>query len=309
MRREGRTTAGRRGVAAALLPPEELVRLGSLELVARLVVEGTVAGRHRSPGRGGSHEFAAHRPYVPGDDLRRVDWKVYGRTDRYYVRESVAETNLRAMIVLDSSASMAFSAGGRIAKLEYARTMAAALVHLLIGQQDAVGVAMFGDRLERYVPPRGGRRQRARLFDVLTEIEASGGTTPDGPFRELAERLPRRGLLVLLSDLLGPPERFLPGLRYFRARGHEVVVFHVLDPSERTLSGLGAPGRFEDVESGAVLRAEPAELVEGYRAALADLESTYRKQAHDRGFDFVPIVTSEPIGSALGRWLARRSGR
>lgn len=290
----------------AFLPPEELVRLGSLELLARLVVEGSLAGRHRSPGRGGSHEFAEHRPYVPGDDLRRVDWKVYGRTDRYYVRESEAETNLRATVVLDTSASMGFSAGGRVTKLEYARIVAASLAHLLIGQQDAVGVATFGDRLDAFVPPRGGRRQRARLLEVLAAVEPGGGTTPDGPFRRLAERLSRRGLLILLSDLLGPPERFLPGLRYFRARKHEVVVFHVLDPSERTLADLGTPGRFRDAETGAVLEAEPRELADGYRDALADLERAYRAQAHDRGFAFAPLTTDVPVGIALGRWLARR---
>ncbi len=286
----------------------ELLGLGSLDLVARLAVEGTMSGRHRSPARGGALEFAQHRPYVPGDDLRRIDWKVYGRTDRYYVRESEEETNLRSTLVLDRSASMGFASPGNPAKWAYARLVAAALVHLLIVQHDAVGLATFSAGLDAYVPPRAGRAQRARLIEALESTVPGGETSPAGPFRELAERLPRRGLLVVLSDLLGPPERFLPGLRYFRYRKHEIIVFHVLDPAERSLEGLGAAPALADAETGRVVRAAPESLAAGYAEALTELEATYRAQAHDRGFDFVPLTTSEPVGVALGRYLAARSG-
>lgn len=269
-------------------------------------MEGYLTGRHRSPGRGGSLEFAEHRPYVAGDDLRRVDWKVYGRTDRWYIRESEEETNLRATILLDTSASMAFGAGGRPSKWEYARMVAAALVHLLLSQQDAVGLALFGEGLGRFVPPRGGRAQRARLFEVLAGAAPGGETAPEGPFRELAERLPRRGVLVLISDLMGPPERFLPGLRYFRYRKHEVVVLHVLDPAERSLEELDDAPAIEDAETGRILRTHPGELAAGYQEALAEMEAAYRSQAHDRGFDFVSLTTDEPVGTALGRYLGER---
>ena len=292
-----------------ILPPEDLLRLGSLDLVARLAVEGFMAGRHRSPGRGGAHEFAEHRPYAPGDDLRRVDWKVYGRTDRWYVRESEEETNLRATIVVDVSASMGWASPGQVPKWEYARMIAASLAHLLLAQQDAVGLAVFSDALGAFVPPRGGRGQRARVLEALERSTPAGTTSPESPFRELAERLPRRGLLVVVSDLLGPTERFLPGLRYFRARRHEVVVFHVLDPAERALERLGPAPGVADVETGRVLREELDGLGPGYARALAELEATYLAQAHDRGFDFVPLSTDEPIGIALGRWLSRRSRR
>jgi uncharacterized protein (DUF58 family) len=293
----------------ALLPPAELLRLGSLDFVARLVVEGFLSGRHRSPARGGSLEFAEHRAYVPGDDLRRVDWKVYGRTDRWYVRESEEETNLRATLLLDASASMAFGSRGVPTKWEYARLVAAALAHLLLAQQDAVGVATFSESLEAFVPPHGGRGQRARVFEALAGAGVRGRTEPEEPFRALAERLPRRGLLLLLSDLMGPPERFLPGLRYFRYRKHEVVVFHVLDPAERALERLGEAPSVADVETGRVMRAGPDELAAGYAEALAELERVYRAQAHDRGFEFVPLTTDEPVGIALGRWLAGRRAR
>ena len=292
-----------------LLPPQELLRLGSLELVARLVVEGYLAGRHRSPGRGGSLEFAEHRPYVPGDDLRRVDWKVYGRTDRWYVRESEQETNLRATLVLDASASMGFASGQLPSKWLYGRALAAALAWLLLGQQDAVGLATFGDGLRAFVPPRAGRAQRARLFAALEAEEVGGGTSPEGPFRELAERLPRRGLLILLSDLLGPPERFLPGLRYFRHRKHEVVVFHLLDPAERSLAALPPGEEIVDVETGRALHARPEELARGYGEELEALERTYRDQAHDRGFDWVSVTTDEPVAAVLGRYLVSRRHR
>lgn len=285
----------------------ELLGLGSLDLVARLAVEGTMSGRHRSPARGGALEFAQHRPYVPGDDLRRIDWKVYGRTDRYYVRESEEETNLRSTLVLDRSASMGFASPGNPVKWAYARLVAAALVHLLIAQHDAVGLATFSAGLDAYVPPRAGRAQRARLLEALESTAPGGETRPEGPFRDLAERLPRRGLLIVLSDLLGPPERFLPGLRYFRYRKHEIIVFHVLDPAERSLEGLGAAPALADAETGRVVRAAPESLAAGYAEALAELEATYRAQAHDRGFDFVPLTTSEPVGVALGRYLAARS--
>ena len=295
--------------SATLLPPRELLRLGSLEFVARLVVEGYLAGRHRSPGLGGSLEFAEHRPYVPGDDLRRVDWKVYGRTDRWYVRESEQETNLRATIVVDASASMGYASGDNPSKWEYARALAASLAWLLLAQQDAVGLATFGDGIRTFIPPRGGRAQRARLFAALEAEDAAGGTSPEGPFRQLAERLPRRGLLVLISDLLGPPERFLPGLRFFRHRKHEVVVFHVLDPAERSLAALPPGEEIVDLESGRSVHARPEELAEGYGRELEALERNYREQAHDRGFDWVPIATDEPVSAVLGRYLAARRHR
>lgn len=294
---------------AGLLPPEELLRLGSLELIARLVVEGYLAGRHRSPGLGGSLEFAEHRPYVPGDDLRRVDWKVFGRTDRWYLRESEQETNLRATLVLDASASMGFASAGRPTKWVYGRALAAALAWLLLAQQDAVGLATFADGIRTFVPPRGGRAQKARLLAALEAEEPAGETSPEGPFRELAERLPRRGLLVLVSDLLGPPERFLPGLRFFRHRRHEVVVFHLLDPAERSLAALPAGGEIVDAETGRGLKARPEELAEGYREELEALERRYRDQAHDRGFDWVAVSTDEPVGAVLGRYLAARRHR
>jgi uncharacterized protein (DUF58 family) len=292
--------------SAALLSPAELLRLGSLDFVARLVVEGFLAGRHRSPERGGSLEFAEHRPYVPGDDLRRIDWKVFGRSDRYYVRESEEETNLRAVLVLDASASMAWAGEGPVSKFEYARLLAAALGHLLLAQQDAVGLAAFAGGLTAFFPPRGGPNQRVVLMEALAGLEAAGETWPDAPFRALAERLPRRGVLIVISDLLGPTERFLPGLRYFRHRKHEVVVLHVLDPAERSLAGLQEAGGIVDAETGRVLRTPPSELADGYREALSRLERVYRTQAHDRGFDYVPLSTAEPVGVALGRYLERR---
>lgn len=295
--------------SAALLPPRELLRLGSLELVARLVVEGYLAGRHRSPGLGGSLEFAEHRPYVPGDDLRRVDWKVYGRTDRWYVRESEQETNLRATLVVDASASMGYASGENASKWEYARALAASLAWLLLAQQDAVGLATFGDGIRAFIPPRGGRAQRARLFAALEAEEAGGGTSPEGPFRQLAERLPRRGLLVLISDLLGPPERFLPGLRFFRHSKHEVVVFHVLDPAERSLAELPSGEEIVDLETGRSVHARPEEIADGYGRELEALERLYREQAHDRGFDWVPTGTEEPVSAVLGRYLAGRRHR
>lgn len=292
----------------AFLPPTELLRLGGLDLVSRLVADGFLAGRHRSASRGGSLEFAEHRAYVRGDDLRRVDWKVFARTDRFFMRESEAETNLRAMLLLDASASMGFSTDGRPTKLRYAAAMAAALAHLLLQQHDAVGLASFGEELHSFLPPRGGASQRTRILTQLEALAPKGETSPEGPFRELAERVPRRGLLLLLSDLMGPPERFVPGLQFFRHRGHEVIVFQLLDPGERSLEALGDVGRLRDAESGRIVDAVPAVLASGYRRELAALEAEYRHQAHERGFDFASFSTDEPLGVALARYLGRRRG-
>lgn len=225
------------------------------------------------------------------------------------MRESEEETNLRATLVVDASASMAFASPGRPTKWQYAQAVAAALCHLLVSQHDAVGLATFAGGLTGFIPPRAGRGQRARVMAALEAVGPGGETAPEGPFRELAERLPRRGALLLISDLLGPPERFLPGLRYFRHRKHEVVVLQVLDPVERTLEGLTEAREIVDAETGRSLKAGGDDLAPGYREALAELEATYRAQAHDRGFDFLPLTTDDPVGVALARYLTARRHR
>jgi uncharacterized protein (DUF58 family) len=244
------------------LDPAVVGKLENLELKARLIVEGYIAGLHRSPYHGFSVEFAEYRPYMPGDSIKTVDWKVYAKTDRTYVKVFEEETNLIANLLLDKSGSMGFPVDG-ITKLEYGSMLAASLAYLMIRQQDAVGLCMFDDAVRAMIPHRSVRKQ---LFHILQTLEGttSGAKTSISPaLHELAERMGRRGLVVLISDLMDDPEKVLMGLKHFRHRGHEVIVFHVLDPREMDIDYREAV-EFEDMETGQKLRVEPAFLREQF---------------------------------------------
>src|SRR5437773_1520878 len=239
--RAGSGAQPERGVARgsaegrAFLDPEVVARLAHLDVRARLVVEGFIAGMHRSPFHGFSVEFSEHRPYMPGDPLKNLDWKVLAKSDRYLVKQYTEETNLRAHLLLDLSGSMGFrSERASLSKLEYARSLAAALAYLMIGQQDAVGAMLFAERPLQYVPPRSVRSHLDVVLKCLAHGTASGRTRLAPALHELAERIKRRGLVVLLSDLLDSPAEVLSGLQHFRHRNHEVIVFHVLRSEEHT---------------------------------------------------------------------------
>src|SRR5918996_667856 len=252
-----------------LLHPRDLAQLGGLEFVAREVVEGFLTGLHRSPHRGFSVEFAEHRMYQPGDDLRYIDWRMFGRSDRYYIKQFEEETNLRSYLLLDVSASMAWtSAQGMLPpKLWYAKQLAASLALMLLRQGDAVGLIGFDERTRAHVAPRGGRRHWYEILRALHPLGATGKTDASTALRDLAGRLRRRGLVVLLSDLLVDPETTRLALRFLRHRGHEVLVFHLLDPGERELPGVG-DARFVDPETGEELPVSVADLRTEYRRAV-----------------------------------------
>jgi uncharacterized protein (DUF58 family) len=289
------------------LDPEALSRLDSMELIARLVVEGFIAGLHRSPFHGFSVEFSEYRPYNPGEPVSRVDWKVYAKTDRHYVKLFEEETNLRATLLLDGSRSMDFrGAPARVTKFRYASMLAAGLAYLLVRQQDAVGLVTFDEKIRQVLPARSVRRH---LYDLLTAIERDqpGGLTDVGTtLHRAAEMVKRRGLVILLSDLLDEPERVLAGLKHFRHRGHEVLVFHVLDPLERDLD-LRREVRLEDLETGEKLRTQPwfirKEAGERVAAWIRQLESECREHR----IDYVPLTTDMPFDVALRRVLDRRA--
>lgn len=289
------------------LDPDALSRLDSMELIARLVVEGFIAGLHRSPFHGFSVEFSEYRPYNPGDSVGRIDWKVYAKTDRHYVKLFEEETNLRATLLLDGSRSMDFAGeAGRVSKFRYASMLAAGLAYLLIHQQDAVGLVTFDEKIRQVLPARSVRRH---LYDLLTAIEQQrpGGLTDVGAtLHRAAEMVKRRGLVILISDLLDEPERVLAGLKHFRHRGHEVLVFHVLDPLERDLD-LRREVRLEDLETGETLRTQPwfirREMSEGVTAWIRGLESECREHR----IDYLPLTTDTPFDVALRRALDRRA--
>jgi uncharacterized protein (DUF58 family) len=271
------------------------------------VVEGFIAGMHRSPFHGFSVEFAEHRPYMPGDPLKNLDWKVLAKSDRYLVKQYTEETNLRAHLLVDLSGSMGFqSKRASLSKLEYARSLAAALAYLMIHQQDAVGVMLFADRPLRYVPPRSVRSHLDVVLKTLAEGQPAGRTRLGPALHELAERIKRRGLVVLLSDLLDTPADVLSGLQHFRHRNHEVIVFHVLDPDEIDFPFTDT-STFVDMESGAQLTTEPWEIAARYRERLEAWRSRYSRACREQLVDYVPLDTRMPFDRALLAYLEKRA--
>jgi uncharacterized protein (DUF58 family) len=288
-----------------LLDPDVAARLKSLELRARLVVEGFISGLHKSPYHGFSVEFAEHRQYMPGDPVAHVDWKVFGKTDRYYLKEFEEETNLRCQILLDCSGSMAFGSQG-ITKFEYARTLAAALAYLMQGQRDAVGLTAFSDRMVTDLPSRSARVHLHLLLRELSLLEPGSTTSTHDTFGTMADRLKRRGLVIILSDLLTDPAVVIRGLKHFRFRRHEVVVFQILDPRERDF-GFARAARFEDMETGELLPTLPAQIRSAYKAQMQELVATYRSNCLESLVDYHLLDTEVPFGHALYAYLGKRS--
>lgn len=292
---------------ADLLAPHELALLGGLEFVARHVVEGFLAGLHRSPHRGFSVEFAEHRAYQPGDDLRYVDWRMYARSDRHYVKQFEEETNLRAYLLVDASASMAWSSspGALPPKLWYAKQLSACLALLLLRQGDAVGLIGFDEKMRAHIGPRGGRRHWHDLLRALEPLEATGRTEAANALRDIAGRLPRRGLVVLCSDLLVDPESTRLALQFLRHRGHEVLVFHILDPGELELPG-DRNARFVDPETGEELPVSVAHLRNEYREAVERAIEEWRRALVPLGIDYTLLETDQPLVHALRAYLRKR---
>jgi uncharacterized protein (DUF58 family) len=292
---------------ADLLGPRDLATLGGIEFVARQIVEGFIAGLHRSPHRGFSVEFAEHRMYQPGDDLRHIDWRVFGRSDRYYIKQFEEETNLRAYLLMDTSASMAWSSSpDRLpSKLWYARQLAASIALLLLRQGDAVGMLGFDHELRRRIVPRGGRRHWYELVRAIAELEGGGRTEAPSALRDVAGRLRRRGLVILFSDLLVDPAATRLALRFLRHRGHEVLVFHLLDPGERELPGVG-DARFVDPESGEDLPVSVADLRSEYRAAVLEALHEWHVNLVPQQIDYVIVETDQPMALALRAYLRKR---
>jgi uncharacterized protein (DUF58 family) len=287
------------------LQPSVVSQIDRLDLVARLVVEGFITGLHQSPYHGFSAEFSEYRQYMPGDPLRNLDWKVLGRTDRLFVKQYEEETNLKAFLVLDSSASMAYGSGG-ITKHRYATFISAALTHLMLRQRDAVGLVSFDSELRTYLPPRS---VNSYLHTLLHAIESSA---PDGSdtnladtFHDLAERIKRRALIIVLSDLLDDTDQVLNGLKHFRHRNHEVIVFHVIDPREKDLA-FDRETLFVDLESGSRISTEPWQIAKEYREEVDARLGRLQRECRDNFIDYVCLDTETPFNVALSNYLAKR---
>lgn len=282
-----------------LLDPADVAALGGIELVARGVVEGFLAGLHRSPFRGFSVEFTEHRAYQPGDELRYLDWRMAARSDRLFVKQFEEETNLRAMILVDASRSMAWrGAPDRLTKRAYADRLAAALALVLLRQRDATGIVTFDDAVRRIVPPRARHGQWERVVRALVETPDGGGTAARAALERILDLLVRRGLVVLVSDLLFDRELAVTALRFLRHRGHEVIVLHLLDPAERELAGPPEV-RFRDVESDAAVIARPRELARAYADTVRREISAWRTVCRRHGIAYHDVTTDTPFGYAL----------
>jgi len=293
------------------LPPEVLARIGRLDLRARTVVDGVLAGLHKSPYKGNSVEFLQHREYTRGDDLRRVDWKVWGRQDRLYVKEFEDETNLRLFLLVDGSASMdyqppRFGATQGLTKFDYAATLAASLAWLGLSQGDAVGTAVFDKQVTASVPARTSRSHLASLVKALEQPRQKQPSDFLAVLRGLAETLPRRGLVVLCSDLLGDRDAIFKGLQLLRQRGHDLAIFHVLDDDELDFPFDG-PTRFEGLELPEDLACNPRALRAGYLEAIDKFLVEARSRAAATRCDYHLVRASQPIDSVLVNFLARRN--
>jgi uncharacterized protein (DUF58 family) len=290
-----------------LLDPFEVAQLGGIELTAAGVVEGFLAGLHRSPFRGFSVEFTEHRPYQAGDELRYLDWRVLARADRLAVKQFEAETNLRAMLVLDASRSMAWrGAPRRLSKHDYARRLAAALAIVLLRQRDATGLIAFDDAVRTLVPARARSLQRWALLKALAELEPGGGTAAAAALQRVTDLLRRRGLVVFISDLLFDPDLALRAMLFLRHRGHQVLVFHVTDPAELELEGPPEV-RYEDPETGRGIVVRPREFRGAYRDAVRRAIAAWRLACRRAGMTYLHVRTDTPFGHVLRQAAERRA--
>ncbi|MDA1201467.1 MAG: DUF58 domain-containing protein [Planctomycetota bacterium] len=295
------------------LEPAVLARLAGVPLLSRRPMVGNVSGRHASPHRGSSVEFAEYRKYVPGDDLRRLDWRAFGRSDRFYVKEYEADTNLRLCLVLDTSGSMGYgstspAAGSSqpLTKIAYARRICGTLAYLASQQGDAVGVSCAAEEIVRTLPPRRSPAHLRLVFDVLEEARPQGTTGLPEVLHELAETVRQRALVVVVSDLFVPTEELAGAFGHLKFRRHDVAVFHLLDPQEIGFQ-FQRPTRFLDLEGGGAIFADPVEIADRYHAAVTAYLEAIRQLVLESGIDYHRVLTDEPYEQVLARFLVGRA--
>ena len=289
------------------LNPEILSRISRLELRARLAVEGFLSGRHRSPYHGVSVEFAEHREYVPGDDLRHLDWKVFGKSDRYFIKRYEEETSLTCTIVVDSSRSMEYIGEGAFSKFDYAATTAAALSYLILKQQDFVGMAVFDEAVRSFIPPSNNPGHLMTLVEALSGVSPAEKTDLGAVLADIASRIRQRGMVIVISDLLDDPDNILQGLRKIRSRKQDVIVFHTLDHDEVAFP-LQRIYRFEGMEDLLKLTADPRALRASYIEIFKEFADKMRRGCQHQGIDYVLLDTKRMLDVALTAFLANRAG-
>ena len=286
------------------LKPETAAKLQNMALRARLVVEGYISGMHKSPYHGFSVEFAEHRAYGPGDEIRHIDWKLYGKTDRFYTKRYEEETNLHSHILLDISNSMHYSSG-KLTKLEYGSYLTAALSYLMLNQQDGVGLGLFHHKLESLLPPRSTQSHLNSVFTQLENITPGQDTNLGSVLHEMAERIKKRGLTIIISDLMDDMDLIMDGLKHFRHKKQEMIVFHIIDREEIEFS-FNTRTRFKDMETGEMITTEPWQIRNAYKSLMKTYQDRYRKQCGLRKIDYLPLYTDLDLDYALNEYLRKR---
>jgi uncharacterized protein (DUF58 family) len=283
-----------------------LASIADLEMVARVIVDGTVAGLHRSPFHGYSAEFSQYRHYRPGDDLKYVDWKLFARTDRFFTKQYRETTNVLAQIALDASASMSYRGASGVSKLDYARMLAAALSHVISRQGDGAGLVVYDDEIREYIPSRTGPSHLRKLLVALAGVRPSGHTATARAVRRAAELLKRRGILIVLSDFYDEEAAVEAELRRAIRMGHEVALFHVLSREELEFP-LSGQLELEDLESGATVVTSAHEIREAYRRRVHDFVGAWRTRCTGYGIDYTSVITDKPLDVALREYLLKRA--
>ncbi len=286
------------------LQPSVVAQLANMELRARLVVEGFITGLHKSPYHGFSVEFTEHRQYMPGDEIKHIDWKAYGKTDKYYIKQFEEETNLKSYILIDASKSMEFGSEG-IKKIDYASYIAAALAYLMVEQRDAVGLTVYDEAIRISMPPRATRLYLKQILKELELLTTGNKTGTAVSLHRVAEQMKRRGLVIVISDLFDDPKKVLTALKHFRHKGNEVIVMQVLDPLERSFA-FGNDAIFKDMETREELMTQPWHIQREYQQSMLEFLETYKRECRDNAIDYVLLDTSTPFDKALFEYLNKR---
>lgn len=287
------------------LTPEIISKIDSLHFRARRVVEGFIVGNHKSPYHGFSAEFSEHRAYGKGDEIKHIDWKLFGKTDRYYVKQFEEETNLRAHLILDYSSSMNYGSGP-LTKMEFAQTLCASFSYLMLKQQDAVGLTLFDTDIQKFIPPRSKSNHLNVLLSSLSKMSPGGETAIAPILHKIADRIHKRGLIILISDLFDNPEKTFNGLKHFRYNGHEVIVFHILDPQEMEFN-FKERTRFVDKETGQKITTDPWHIKASYNIEMQKFCDYYKFNCRKNKMDYIQIFTNENMDEVVAKYLIKRN--
>lgn len=288
------------------LDPVIISKLNSLEIKAKLVVEGFMVGLHKSPYHGFSVEFSQHRPYIQGDNFKDVDWKVYGKTEKFFIKQYEEETNLKCHVLLDVSRSMEFSSEKNISKIEYSKTLAAALSYLMLKQQDAVGLALYSDKIHQYYTPKVSKIYFQQMLKSLAEIVPTNKTNTSTCLNEVAEKINKRGLVIIISDFFDDINSILTSLKHFRYKNNEVIVFQILDPVEKNFA-FDRDSIFKDLETEEEMTTQPHQIQKAYIEAMQEFTGKIKSECLNSKIEYNLITTDTPFDKALFSYIQKRS--